>query len=138
MITLIPHTMYLSLWCTKRVAFHNKFPRFLSFGFFRKIAWTKTQQGTDKASEHNGHAVFLRDLILLMRALTGVVSNLYYRLSSIHYTSSPFLLTSFFVSASATNRVRHHRQIKPPTMTEYAIPLVWLGMQNNMTDSPPE
>ena len=46
-----------------QVAFHNNFPRFLDFGFRRKLTCTKTQQVTDKASRHNGCAVFLRDLV---------------------------------------------------------------------------
>ena len=32
-------------------SFHNNFPGFSGFGFRRKLAHTKTQQGTDKASE---------------------------------------------------------------------------------------
>ena len=39
-------------------AFHNNFPGFSGFGFRRKLARTKTQQGTDKASEHNGCTIF--------------------------------------------------------------------------------
>ena len=31
---------------------------FQGFGFCRKLARTKTQQGTDKASEHNGRTIF--------------------------------------------------------------------------------
>ena len=34
-----------------RGAFHDNFPGFSGFGFRRKLARTKTQQGTDKASE---------------------------------------------------------------------------------------
>ena len=39
-------------------AFHNHYPRFSVFVFFRKLARMKTQQGTDKASEHKGRTVF--------------------------------------------------------------------------------
>ena len=40
-----------------RGSFHDNFPRFSGFVFFRKLARTKNQQGTDKASEHNRHTV---------------------------------------------------------------------------------
>ena len=46
-----------------RGAFHDNFPGFLCFGFRRKIARTKTQQGTDKASKHNGRTLFSRALV---------------------------------------------------------------------------
>ena len=85
--------------------FHNEFTGFSGFIFCRKLARTKTQQCTDKSSENNGHKVFSRDFVLLMRASTGVMSTLSYHLSSIHYTSSPFAPTSLFTSASATDRV---------------------------------
>ena len=48
--------------------FQNIFPGFSGFGFYRKLARTKTQQGTDKANENKRCAVFSRDLVLLMRA----------------------------------------------------------------------
>ena len=71
---------------------------------------TKTQQITDKAREHNGCAVFSRALVLLTRASTGVVSNSFYPLSSIHYTSSQYTPTSPF-------RLCHRNQqsVLPPT-----------------------
>ena len=37
--------------------FHKKIIGFWGFGFRRKTALTKTQQGTDKASKHNGRTV---------------------------------------------------------------------------------
>ena len=37
-----------------RGAFHDNFPGFLGFIFFRKLAVHKTRQGTDKAIKHNG------------------------------------------------------------------------------------
>ena len=46
-----------------RGAFHDIFPGLLGFGFGRKLALTKTQQGTDKASEHNRCTVFSQALI---------------------------------------------------------------------------
>ena len=67
---------------------------------------TKTQQGTDKAGEHNGRTVFPRALVLLARTSAGVVSTSSYHLSSLYFTSSQFAPTSLFVSAFATDRVR--------------------------------
>ena len=84
----------------------RKMSQFFS-GFRRKPAHTKTQQGTDKASEHNGRKVFLP-------VSTGGVNFVFYPLSSIHFTSSLFAPTSFFASASATNRV-----FCPPGMGGY-------------------
>ena len=49
-------------------AFHDNFPGFSGFGFCRKLARTKNQQGTDKANGHNGRTVFSRALVLIMRA----------------------------------------------------------------------
>ena len=121
-----------------RGAFHDQFPGFSGFGFCRKLARTKTQQGTHKASEHNGRTVFSRDLVLLMHASTGVISTLSYHLSSIHYTSSQFSPTSLFASSSATDRLRHHLQINSPPTTKYSVPLVWAGMQKHTTASPPD
>ena len=43
------------------------------FGFHRKLAHTKTQQSTDKASKHNARTVFSRFLVLLMCVSTEVV-----------------------------------------------------------------
>ena len=85
---------------------NNKCPG-VFFGFCRKLSRTKTQQSTDKASGHNMRIVFLRYLVFLTPVLTGVVSTLSYHLSSIQYTSSLFVPTSLFASASdtATNRV---------------------------------
>ena len=71
-----------------RDAFHDNFPGFSGFKFFRKLAHTKTQQGIDKASGYNGHVVFLRALVLLTRASTEVVSTSSYHLSSIFITLS--------------------------------------------------
>ena len=102
-------------WCI-RGAFHNKFHGFSGFGFLRTLACKKTEQGTDKASEHSGHTVFSRALVLLTRVSTGLESTSSYHLSSINYTFSLFLPTSLFVSASATkedattNRVSLHQQ----------------------------
>ena len=72
------HTTRLSsTYCHIRGALHNNVPRFLGFRFCRKLTHTKTQQGTYKSSEHNRHT-FLRDLVLLVSASTGVVSTLSY------------------------------------------------------------
>ena len=101
-----------------RGAFHDKFPRFLGFGFFRKLAHTKNQQGTYKTSKHNGRTVFFSALVLLQRASTGVMSTSYYHLSSIHYTSSLFVISSIFASTSATKRVCRHQQSTPRPTTE--------------------
>ena len=49
-------------------AFHNNFPGFSGLGFRRKLARIKTQQGKDKASEHNGRAVISHALVLLTRS----------------------------------------------------------------------
>ena len=46
-------------------AFHNNFPGFSGFEFFRKLTHTKTQQGIEKASRHNWRTVFLQDLVLI-------------------------------------------------------------------------
>ena len=73
-----------------------------------------------------------------MRASTGVMSNLYYHLSSIHYISSQFVPNSIFTSTSATNRLRRHRHSTPPPTTEYFIPLVQAGMWNHMIALPPD
>ena len=55
----------LHFWLDIRGAFHDNFPGFLGFGFRRKLVRMKTQQGTDKASEHNGRKVFSRALVSL-------------------------------------------------------------------------
>ena len=94
----------------------------------RKLAHTKTKQGTDKASEHNGRTLFLRDFLLLTRTLTGLMSTSSYHLSSIHYTSSQFAPTYLFASASATDRVRRNRQSMPPPTQAV--------MKKHMTASP--
>ena len=52
---------FVSFWhniCHIQGAFDNNFPGFSSFGFRRKLARTKTQKGTDKASEHNRRKAF--------------------------------------------------------------------------------
>ena len=54
------HRLYLPLiWG----AFHNNFPGSSGFGFCRKLARTKNQQGTDKASKHNRCTLFSQALI---------------------------------------------------------------------------
>ena len=73
-------------WCI-RGAFHDKFPGSSGFIFFRKLARTKNQQVTDKASEYNRRTVFSRALVLLMCASTRVILTSSYHLSSIHYNS---------------------------------------------------
>ena len=124
-------------WCI-RGGFHDKFLGFLGFGFRRKLLSIKTQQGIEKTSEHNGRTLFLRALIFLTCESTGVMSTSSYHLSSIYYNSSQFTPTSLFASASATNRVRLHRQITPPPTTEYVVSLVQTGMQKHITASPPQ
>ena len=46
-----------------RGTFHDNFPGFSGFKFCRKLAGTKPQQGTDKASKHNRFTVFSRTLV---------------------------------------------------------------------------
>ena len=60
------------------------------FGSCRKLARTKTQQITYKASKHNGRTVFLRVL------KGGGVNFFFYPLSSIRFTSSLFPPPSLF------------------------------------------
>ena len=48
---------YLGVHTPIRGAFHDNFQGVSGFGFRRKLASTKTQQGTDKASKHNGRTV---------------------------------------------------------------------------------
>ena len=61
-------------------------------GYRRKLTCTKTEQSTDKASEHNGRTVF-------MRVLTGGgVNYVFYLLFPLHFTSSLFAPTSRFSS----------------------------------------
>ena len=120
-----------------RCAFYDTLPGFLDFVFRRKLSRMKTQQGTDKASEHIGRTVFSRDYLLLTCASTGVISISSHHLFFIHYNSSTFapspLFASTSASSSATNRVRRHRQSTPPPTAEYSIPLVWEGMKKHMT-----
>ena len=85
------------------------------FGFFSKLARTKTQQSTNKVSEHN---------IQYSRAYQQVVS------------------TSFFILCPPFILLPHYlRQIPffhlPPPPTEYAAPLPWVGIRNIDTASYP-
>ena len=57
--------MHLFVHYQIREAFHNNFPRISAFGFRRKLAGMKTQQGIEKVNEHNGCTVFLRSLVFL-------------------------------------------------------------------------
>ena len=84
-----------------RGAFHGNFTKLSGFGFCRKLARMKTQQGTDKASKYILFTVFLWAVVLLTRASTVVVSNFSYRLSSLRFTSSQFASTYLFASTSA-------------------------------------
>ena len=76
------------------------------FGFCRKLARTKTQRSIEKASEHNGHTVFSWVLVLLTRALTGLVPTLSYRVYSL-FVSFPHNL--------------HQLTLSPPLPPEYAV-----------------
>ena len=49
-----------------RGAFHDNFPGLSGFGFRRKSARTKTQQGTEKSIKHNGSILFSRYLVFHM------------------------------------------------------------------------
>ena len=80
-----------------RPSVNDRCPGFF-FGFRRKLACTKPQQSTDKASEHNGRTVFTR-------VSSGGVNFVFYPLSSLHFTSSIFVPTLLFASAYATSRV---------------------------------
>ena len=73
-------------------------------GFAGNARTKKTQQGTEKLSEHNRHTLFSRDFVLIMRASTGVVSTLFYGLCSLSFISSQFTPTSIFSSASVIVR----------------------------------
>ena len=106
--------------------FHDNFPGFLGFEFCRKLAITKTQQGTDKASKHNRSTLFTRDLVLLMRASTGVVSTLSIHLSYIFITLPHNLHQLPFLSLPP-----------PPPPTEYAAPSDWTGLKFRTTASKP-
>ena len=136
-LLLPPQVHYCTGYLGIRGAFYNKFPGFLVLELRRKLVIKKTQQGTDKASEHNGCTVFSRALVLLTHESTGVMSTSSYHLSSINYTSSTFVTTYPFPSASAINRVRRHWHDTPPPTTEYAVPLVQTGMQKHVNASPP-
>ena len=85
------------------------------FGFRRKLARTKTQQSTDKASDHNGRTVFLWALVLNTRVSTGVVSTSSYHLSSIYSLHFLTICTNFPFSPP------------PPPPTEYAAPFGLVG-----------
>ena len=61
----LPLLNILSFLLTLCGAFHDIFPRFSVFIFCRKLARMKNQQGTDKAREHEGQTVFLRDLVFI-------------------------------------------------------------------------
>ena len=63
------------------------------FGLCRKLARTKTQQISDKASKHNGRKVFLQ-------LSTGGVNFIFYTLSSIKFTSSLFAATYQYLTLS--------------------------------------
>ena len=78
-------------------AVRNKCPRFF-FVYRRKLTHTKTQQRTFKASKHSRCTVFLR-------VWTGGVNFAFYPSSSIHVTSSLFMLPPLFSSASTTDGV---------------------------------
>ena len=116
-------------------ALYNNFPVLSGFVFCRKLAHIKTQQGIDKVIKHNGHTVFVWDLILITCKSTGVVSNSSHHLSSLNYTSSPFESTSCFVSAFVTNIVSHHWHSMPPP-TESSHSSVWAGIQKQTTAYP--
>ena len=83
---------YLGVHTPIRGAFHDNFPGFSGFGFRRKLASTKTQQGTDKASEHNGHTVFSRAWVFCTHQQEGCQLVLFYHFSS----SSKFAPASLF------------------------------------------
>ena len=70
----------------------------LGFIFCRKLASTKNQQGTEKASEHYRTALFLQYLVLITCASTEVVSTLFYPLSSFHFNYPKISPTSIFSS----------------------------------------
>ena len=67
-------------------SFHRNFPGFSGFIFRKKLTRTKTQQGTDKAIQHNGCTVFFWRFGLL-HVSTEVVSTFFYHLSSLVFTS---------------------------------------------------
>ena len=89
------------------------------FGFHRKLAGTKTQQSTDKASKYNGRTVF-------MYVSTCGVNFVFYLLSSIYITYSLFAPTSLFESIFATDRVRHPPIVitTPPRFSACILPFL--------------
>ena len=116
---------------------YDNFHRFLGFVFCRKLARTKTPQDIDKFIEHNSHTLIFWNIMLLTWETTGVVTNSSFRLSFLHYTSSPFAPTSRFSSASVTNIVSRHWQSMPP-LPDYSNISVWKGIWNNTTTSTPK
>ena len=111
--------------CCVQGAFHDNFPRFLGFGFCRKLVSTKTQQGTYKERKHIGRTVFYHYHALLLWKLIGVVSTLSYHLSSLSYTYSQFLSPSLFASTFATDRVQRPLRLYGITISYYCVYL-WL------------
>ena len=85
------------------------------FGFCRKLALTKTQQSTDKASKHNRLTILSHALIFLTHASSGVVSKNSYNFLSIFITlPHNFHQLPLFAYNSVTNRVRRHPQSTHP------------------------
>ena len=68
---------------TLRGALQDKFPSFLGIVFRSTLTGTKTQEVTEKSSEHNWRTFFLKALALLTFASTGVVLTLSYHWSYI-------------------------------------------------------
>ena len=94
-----------------RGAFHNNFPGFSGFGLCRKLARTKTQQGTEKASKNNRCLYSIFTGFGLLHSSTEVASTLFYHVSSRSFNSSQFAPTPFLASVSTSasdiTRCRH-------------------------------
>ena len=80
----------------------------LGFNIFQKTHVHKKIKAQKRASEHKGRKSITQGLVLITRASTGVVSTLYYCLSSLSFNSSNFVTTPLFASAPARVRCRHY------------------------------
>ena len=106
-----------------RGTFHNNFPGFLGFIFFRKLARTKTQQGTDKASGHNRPTVFSRALI--------------FRTYQQKWLKHCFILCLIFVLLPRNFRQLPFLPPPPPPLEHAAVILDRVSVPPDGTPSPP-
>ena len=92
------------------------------FRFFMKLARTKTQQKTNKASKHNRRTVFST---LFSQASTGSVKLVFIPLSYLNFNSSLFAPTSLFSSFQSKRYWyrRHDRNIVSVLLGKTSSPL---------------